>query len=116
MTATLLENSFLGVIRRSYRPILMCLCDVSLEEWDRSPAHKIMADFKAQKDKLQRYGAVVLYSSLTKILMIQPGMSSSVRNPTPPGWTHPRGKALFGEDPKVCVQREVLEEVGINFP
>ena len=78
------NDSFGNFIPWSYlkklSAILMRLCDVSLEDWDRSPAHKFMADFKAWQDKLSCYGAVVLNSSLTKILMIQSGMSTSVRN------------------------------------
>lgn len=68
----------------------------------------ILERWREYKIAVPTYGAILLNSSLTKVLLVQ---SYSNRS----SWGLPKGKVNQEEAPAACAVREVLEEVGFDI-
>jgi len=64
-----------------------------------------VSDFKAYKNKVPVYGAILLTREMKEILLVQ-----GFRNQ----WGFPKGKVNKEEDELLCAIREVLEETGYD--
>ncbi|KAF3420005.1 hypothetical protein E2986_04885 [Frieseomelitta varia] len=68
----------------------------------------ILEQWRAYKQNVPTFGAIVLNEDLTKVLLVQSYWAKS-------SWSFPKGKVNADEDPSRCAVREVLEETGFDI-
>lgn len=70
--------------------------------------NNIVTDWRAYKQSVPTYGAIILNEDLTEVLLVQSYFSKN-------SWSFPKGKINEKEAPVRCAIREVYEEIGFDI-
>ena len=73
-----------------------------------SDLSNILSDWRAYKQAVPTYGAIIMNSDLSEVLLVQSYFSKN-------SWGFPKGKINENETPVKCAIREVNEEIGFDI-